>query len=192
MKEWSRQQCKVYNRVRQGLAVHRDDRIRFMTLTSPNQGEDMAYHWQKLYQRIRRAFGRDFEYLAVYTTEGNGVIHVIYAGRFIPYGWLKKNWLDLHGAWSVNIQDLGTVESRYAVSRYMVQRYMTGQDKMTRFSYSRGWLGMSAARIDEVKKQIREFLGLKPWLRDREVSQILDRWLTSPYYTQTLISDYAT
>ncbi|MBA7713073.1 hypothetical protein ES703_122071 [subsurface metagenome] len=78
-----------------------------------------------------------FEYIAVKTAEGNGVIHILYAGDFLPQRWLSDNWLAIHGAFIVDIRK--TYGSKRGVAGYLCQ-YCAGQHKFVRYSWSWGWV----------------------------------------------------
>ena len=83
-------------------------------------------------KRIKRSFGCQFEYIKIKTREGNGVLHVIYAGPYIPQPWLSRNWEEIHGAKVVHIRKMyfGMGLRNYLGS------YLQDQGRL---SYSRGW-----------------------------------------------------
>ncbi|GAJ06306.1 unnamed protein product, partial [marine sediment metagenome] len=83
-----------------------------------------------------------FNYIAIKTSEGNGVLHILYAGDFIPQSWLSGNWLALHGAWNVDIRD--TYGSKRGIAGYLTQ-YCAGQHKFLRYSWSWGWVALHGA-----------------------------------------------
>jgi len=98
-------------------------------------------------QAIRK-YGREyqritfrFDYFKVVTNEGNGVIHILYDGQYLPYNYLVDNWNDIHNSWEINIQlvdnlkkdDLKT--TNYLVSQYVSNQYCT----YTRYSMSKNW-----------------------------------------------------
>lgn len=84
-----------------------------------------------------------FEYLKVNTNEGNGVIHAIYRGSYLPYNYLVDNWQDIHNSWEINIQRIDDLKkSDKNVASYIVNQYITNQDKATytRYSQSKQWI----------------------------------------------------
>jgi hypothetical protein len=129
---------------------------------------DLSEHWRVLKARIQRLrpidferlgylshsevvfyYGRDnlfkrfpFEYFKVITNEGNGVIHVLYRGWFLPYNWLVDNWFDIHLSWEVNIQLVSDLKgSLREVASYVVGQYVCSQDATyVRFSQSVNWV----------------------------------------------------
>jgi hypothetical protein len=82
------------------------------------------------------------EFFQVQTTEGNGVLHVVWAWRgqrsfYVPQAWLSSEWERIHGASIVWVSRIGGDESdRSKVSRYMVAQYCGNQSGFVRFSYS--------------------------------------------------------
>lgn len=66
----------------------------------------------------------EFEYNKVRTSEGNGVLHVIEVGDFIPYHWLKDQWEDIHFSPNISITAINNKHYRqrahYVVSQYVV------------------------------------------------------------------------
>lgn len=75
-----------------------------------------------------------FENFKVLTNEGNGVLHILFQGAFIPYNWLVDNWLDIHNSWNVDIRMF-----RGDLARYVATQYMAGQSGYVRSSWSWGW-----------------------------------------------------
>lgn len=84
----------------------------------------------------------DFDYFKVTTNEGNGVIHCLYKGEYLPYNWIVDNWQDLHNSWDINIKLIKT--SRKDVnntSAYVVSQYLGSQgSSYQRSSQSWNWL----------------------------------------------------
>lgn len=105
-------------------------RLRFMTLTTSNKGCDnnLKIDFNILVKRIRRRYGT-FEYVRVRTDEGNGVLHIIFRGCYIPQKWLSEQWDDIHCSWNVDIRDT----QRYHCS-YVVNQYLCGQSSFVRYS----------------------------------------------------------
>jgi len=84
----------------------------------------------------------DFEYFKVTTNEGNGVIHCLYRGEYLPYTYIVDNWQDIHNSWDVNIKlihnhdkDLGKTAC------YVVSQYVSHQNSSyVRSSQSWNWV----------------------------------------------------
>ncbi|GAI60637.1 unnamed protein product [marine sediment metagenome] len=164
--KWSRQQKRAFHRVMSGVEFHHHkSRLRFMTLTSPPGSSSLTLQadFRAFKERIKRltplrlvkagyikaqqlhfyypgkalSSKLAFNYIAIKTSEGNGVLHILYAGDFIPQSWLSGNWLALHGAWNVDIRD--TYGSKRGIAGYLTQ-YCAGQHKFLRYSWSWGWV----------------------------------------------------
>jgi len=83
----------------------------------------------------------DFDYFKIKTNEGNGVLHILYKGDYIPYNYLVDLWNDLHNSWNINIKKVETSDkSAYRTSDYIVSQYLTNQESSyQRSSQSWGW-----------------------------------------------------
>jgi hypothetical protein len=143
---WNSKQRRTYQRVLSGLTRSRalGARVRVLTLTSPpgspqtpDQGRELATRWQVLRKRIQRKFGK-VDYFRLRTNEGNGVLHIIYRGPYIPQPWLKRAWKEIHGASIVFIQALRGKSQR--IANYLVSNYVSGHHSFMRQSWSWGWV----------------------------------------------------
>jgi hypothetical protein len=96
-----------------------------------------------------------FEYFKVRTNEGNGVLHILYKGDYIPYNYLVDIWNDIHNSWNVNIKKINTDNySAFRTSNYVVSQYLSNQDSSyQRSSQSWGWT------IRGYIKKFYEFIG---------------------------------
>ena len=108
---------------------------------------DIGDSWRALLKRIRRGEWKKVkrhrygmvksEYARVRTSEGNGVLHVVYRGEFIPVRWLSKAWRELHKSPNVWI---ARVKGKKEVARY-ISHYMSKQvAAFVRLSYSAKWV----------------------------------------------------
>lgn len=89
-----------------------------------------------------------FDYFSVRTDEGNGVIHIVFSGDYIPFVWLMENWLDISGTNFIWINDPykqtyngRRVRNEYDVSMYLMSQYISikqGNDFV--YGYSHDWL----------------------------------------------------
>lgn len=121
--------------------------MRFMTLTTAKtQKRTLVRSFQVLRQRVMRAtyekdgfIGFKFNrYFCIRTSEGNGVLHVVFWGRFIPQTWLSRNWLDIHGAHRADIRACYTKRRKVnGLVGYLLTNYLQRQP-IERMSY--GWL----------------------------------------------------
>jgi len=151
---------RAFHRLVSGFtrARFRGDRLRFMTLTSAVGGSfgRLSRDLQVLRKRISRArYDRDGfsgflpQYWKINTNEGNGVLHVVFKGGFIPQRWLSDAWFAIHGAWIVDIRVLRGSPRKLA--NYLVGNYLCKQS-FERMSWSWGWVfrgfcGLWAARF---------------------------------------------
>ncbi len=82
----------------------------------------------------------NFEYFKVVTNEGNGVIHVVYRGSYLPHSFLVDNWMDIHLSWDVDIRMVDLSNPKGA-SCYVVSQYVGGQGcSYVRSSQSWNWV----------------------------------------------------
>lgn len=118
-------------------------KLRILTLTSagdadtsPWGGRILAKRWQVLRKRIQKRYGK-LEYFRLRTNEGNGVLHIVYRGPYIPHSFLKRNWNEIHGAKIVFIQALYGKSKR--IAGYLASHYLAGHSSFMRQSWSWGW-----------------------------------------------------
>src|SRR5260370_34261404 len=125
---WSAKQRRGYRRALSGLSVGRrvGADLRFLTLTSSPRSPRMVQRsLQILVKRIRRMFGK-FEYCCVRTSEGYGVLHLVYRGCFIPIAWIRLTWYEILGAFEVWITPFEHTKAVFLVfSLYLVTHYFT-------------------------------------------------------------------
>lgn len=102
----------------------------------------------------------DFDYFKVATNEGNGVLHIVYKGSYLPYNYLVDNWQDIHNSWDVNIKLIKN--SKRDVGRaaaYVVSQYVANQDS----SYQRSSMSWHWT----VRAHSREWATFKRYLRQQ-------------------------
>lgn len=204
-----RQRGRIFHRLVTGIYWHRGKTFRFLTLTSSPRSGDIRLAWQHLVQDIRKTTpahlalggylkGKDlakyrkmvepltFEYCAVFTEEGHGVIHAIYAGDYLPFTWVQERWQQHHQAYGVNIKKVRPYSRKKAGSRvvdqdrpaynpsglanYMLQRYAAEQDQVRQVKYSQGWVYPGFAR-DWVA--VKRKFGVKRQRLDRDQKKAL-------------------
>lgn len=83
----------------------------------------------------------EFEYFKVRTNEGNGVLHILYKGDYIPYNYVVDIWNDIHNSWDINIKKVNTSDySALKTSVYVVSQYLSNQESSYQHSsQSWGW-----------------------------------------------------
>ena len=94
----------------------------------------------KVYKKEEYFKTFDFEYFKVETNEGNGVLHILYRGSYLPYDFLVDNWQEIHNSWDVNIMKINLNDSKNAAG-YVVSQYVGGQgSSYVRSSQSWKWV----------------------------------------------------
>lgn len=150
-----------------GLNLHCQDTVRFLTLTSSthNSGNIMRA-FGNMVQDIRRttpgmldtknmlsskdryiysSYNKDvdeplkIEYCGCRTSEGNGVIHVLTVGDYIPFRYFKDRWQHHHNSSSIYIRAVKR-EKADKTAGYLLTQYMRGQTAYIRGFHSKGWL----------------------------------------------------
>ncbi len=83
----------------------------------------------------------DFHFIAIKTSEGNGVYHCFVFGDALPSTWLRYWWEKYHHSRQIKIEKVKrTKSSTDKVRRYALQQYALGQDQFVRMSHSRNIL----------------------------------------------------
>jgi hypothetical protein len=110
-----------------------------MTLTTAVGGSmtRLRRDLQVLRKRIEHEFRFLFQYWSLSTNEGNGVLHIVFKGGFIPHSWLSEAWRSIHGAFIVDIRALWG--SPRKLTSYLVSSYLCKQS-YERMSWSWNWV----------------------------------------------------
>ena len=119
----------AYLRFKAGLVYHYGQRVRFLTLTGLR--DDYRRAFKLLREWVFRNYGK-MAYFAVRTTEGLGVLHIVFVGPFLPYDALSAYWQTLTGCWSVSVSEVRDFTR--------ISWEMTRQHMRCRYSQSRDWL----------------------------------------------------
>lgn len=132
---------RYFHRIATGQKIARlhKRRIRFMTLTTSDEAKslDISRDWDVLLKRIRRK-DSSFQYCKVLTNEGNGVIHILYTGKYLSQKWISYNWNKIHASYVVDIRECSNDRS---IASYVVNQYLSNQKcTYTRMSYSKRWM----------------------------------------------------
>lgn len=174
-KKVKRKRGRYYHALVSGLEWNKKKDLRFLTLTSPVGAQPIQISWhgflavmhkttvgtllaggyltkyqiENFYDGRKLSDPLDFEYLALVTSEGNGVLHIVTAGDFLPVSFLREHWNRIHGGsagYKGNVQlkieriHYGS-ESYHKLTKYLsIGQYLKNQDKFVRFSASKGWL----------------------------------------------------
>lgn len=151
---WSRQQKRAYHRFLSLLRywqAHGYQVLWVMLSTAEGgDGKSLAYNHQILRQRIERKLKyKRLEHCQVRTSEGHGVLHVLWAWRsspgergrsfYVGQKWLSEQWEEIHGAKVVWIKRMKLgAGSRRKVSKYCVTQYCAEQEGFEYMSWSWG------------------------------------------------------
>jgi len=199
-------QKRFFHRITSGqtLARFQNKPIRFITLTTSDKAKqlDLARDVDVLIKRIRRKQPK-FQYCKVNTNEGNGVVHVLYKGKYISQPWLSYNWNKIHNSYIVDIRKCHNDKS---IASYLINQYLSSQKcSYTRMSYSNKWIFKGAVKtwrniLTACKKRCFYNPVQEKWYyRKQEIpfKEILNNALTqwnlilySLSYKQTQLSDY--
>jgi hypothetical protein len=148
----NKKQRRAFHRLMSGASLARDlcEFVYFLTLTTASGGDArrLSRDFQVLRKRIEAdpkkhhvwgsGLGKHLKYWKINTNEGNGVMHIVYRGGFLPYKWLSDNWLDIHGAWDLNVQRLESSDPK-SVANYLIGGYLC-QQSYERMSWSYDWV----------------------------------------------------
>ena len=81
-----------------------------------------------------------FEYFKVETSEGNGVLHIVYRGSYLPHSWVSSSWSEIHNSPIVNIKLLDFDDMKRTAC-YIVSQYISSQgSSYIRSSQSWNWV----------------------------------------------------
>lgn len=172
-------QRRAYHRLMSGASLSQDlgESLYFLTLTSPSGSSTRALSrdFQVLRKRIEAdpkkshlwgsGLGKHLKYWKINTNEGNGVMHIVYRGGFLPYKWMSDNWMEIHGAWDLNIQRLEFPNPRSLVN-YLVGGYLC-QQSYERMSWSQDWVFRGFVKVWKF-----EFA----WLYRKDKTRCLEAW----------------
>ena len=156
-----RQRKRIFQRLSSGFYFHKSRTIRFLTLTSSPRSGPIRDDWKEFVKRVRRSCPIDFiehlsgaplmsfksmlepvrfEYLAVFTDEGEGVVHCVYVGDYLPVEWIRDLWSDIHQAYGVNIRFVRSCYNPGGLAGYLITQYVGKQNAIRHYQMSKGWL----------------------------------------------------
>jgi len=141
---YTKKQRRAFQRLMSGLTVgkSRKERLRFMTLTSSTEsvGRNLNADFRALKMRIFRKYHFKMKYWKIRTNEGNGVLHIVFRGRYIPQEWLSEQWADIHKSPIVDIRSLReTGKGLQGIVFYLVGNYLAKQS-FERMSWGYSWV----------------------------------------------------
>lgn len=165
---------RMYRRIVSGVrkAEMLKHRVAFLTLTSAPGSGNLSKDWDVFVKRVRRGGwlrGRKdkprfvkFHYWKLRTQEGYGVIHAFVRSRFLPVEWIRRQWLEIHGAFEVWIRYVSVRDVAYVLGHYL--KVQDG-----RMSWSADWIFRGAIRIWKILQH--RLLGM-----DGGFSRLLGAW----------------
>lgn len=141
---YTKKQRRAFQRLMSGLTVgkSRRERLRFMTLTSSieSKGRNLNADFRALKMRILRKLHFKMKYWKIRTNEGNGVLHIVFRGKYIPQKWLSEQWTDIHKSPIVDIRSLHeTRKGLTGIVFYLVGNYLSKQS-FERMSWGYSWV----------------------------------------------------
>ena len=151
-KRLKRKKGRYYHALISGLTWHQADDCYFLTLTSKYRDNTLEKHWELLVKTLRWEFGA-FEYVKLETNEGNGVLHVVYAGSRLDVKRLRAVWKKLHSSPQLRVDQIQRGDNE-RLKVYLLRQYLSSQDAYVRFSCSRNWVfpGFRTSWMQLVKK----------------------------------------
>lgn len=209
--EWSRQQKRLYQRTKTFLrAVTRQNLQGYFGALTTAPGGDarkLAAHFKELRRRIQRYLGYRGElfYMAIITSEGNGVLHPLIfwkpiAGEKHRYfdlapEWIQRQWNEIHGAPITKLRRYRAgIESEKRLSNYIVSQYLIQQrklgkegvlvDALERYSWS--WKKLFSFPVGKTWTELKQFWfarsDIKIWIGKGEALESLPfSWLISTW-----------
>lgn len=160
---WTRRQKRLYKNLSSWISVKKGEgaQILRVDLTSIRENNyNLTGKLQKLRRLIEKTFHYRIQYFKVETSEGNGVLHMIWAIKhpapvYISQQWLSDAWKQISGAYIVYICKLATrrqnkngrqykfrtIERHIRdIASYMATQYIADQSAIVRVSWS-WWRG---------------------------------------------------
>lgn len=181
--KWNNSQKKCFHRLISGLkvAVIKGEDIRFFTLTTSDDSDfrRLKRDFTVLKLRIERKYGK-INYLRVRTSEGNGTLHIIYRGPFIPQKWLSSVWAEIHDSPIVDIRLIRNGPKN--IARYIVSQYLVSQgSRYLGYSFSPNWI---------FKGALNEWSRLKRWFCGFKLYNIWDNIIFNNVYPQSNLDEF--
>jgi len=141
---YTKKQRRAFQRLMSGLTVgkSRRERLRFMTLTSSPEakGHNLNADFRALKMHIQRRYHFKMKYWKIRTNEGNGVLHIVFRGKYLPQKWLSDQWAEIHKSPIVDIRSLyETRKGLQGIVYYLIGSYLAKQS-FERMSWGYSWV----------------------------------------------------
>jgi len=107
-------------------------------------GHDLHVDFLKLVDEVR--ISSSFEYVAVFTSEGHGVVHCLFHGCYLPKYWFESKWSDIHHSFKVYLAFginpyKGSLDSFRSVWLFEdLAKYLSSQNGFIDYLVSGSWL----------------------------------------------------
>jgi len=175
----------VYGSLNNDFQVLKKRIVRYSPFRLFREGYISKNQMSKLYSRDSYFKNFSFEYFKVETNEGNGVLHILYRGNYLPYSFLVDNWTDIHNSWDINIKKID-LEDPKGASCYVVSQYVTSQESSyVRSSQSWRWVFRGFKSV---------WYQMKQFYYDNDLfirwDDILRTRSTDYFFTQSILLDY--
>lgn len=169
---WSRKQKRGYHRVLSCLQYWQSNGFQalWVMLSTASGGDSrlLAEHHSSLIKRVERRGFPGIQHFQVRTSEGNGVLHVIWAWKaeagfreksfYVGQRWLSGAWREIHGAPVVWISRIGARRrDAMQVARYCIAQYVSGQSGYEYMSYS--WKRAFGFPLVRCWRKFKELIG---------------------------------
>lgn len=108
----------------------------------------------------------EYRYIAIKTSEGNGVYHMFLFGDMFPASWLRYWWVKYHcDSKQLRLDRLKRTEGdRDKLRKYALSQYAAGQDQFVRLSHSKDILFPHQSKVyQELKEERGREEGLAIW-----------------------------
>jgi hypothetical protein len=186
---WSRKQKRTYQRLKsfnsRCLGLGYSLKLVHLTSSPDSDPRKLRRHHNELIRRAERAFCCRIITQVCETREGLGVLHTVWACKsrrglksvYIPYEWLRQQWLSIHGAFEVRIRAVGQgLRDSQRVASYYASQYFAGQSSLERYSYSWKKLGLAIGTAWEFfKRELRQFSPESTWIGENPSCVTVDR-----------------
>lgn len=205
---WSRRQKRLYKNLSSWISIKKGEgaQILRVDLTSiEGSNYNLTEKLQRLRKLIEKTFHYRIQYFKVETSEGNGVLHMIWAIKhpspvYISQKWLSDAWKHISGAYIVYICKLATrrqskkgrqykfrtIEKHIRdIASYMATQYIADQSAIVRVSWS-WWRG--DVHIREAFKQFIRLAHIGRYVPGEGLHYLmLPRWKLYHGWTELLL-----
>lgn len=165
---------RYYHCLCSGMLWHRKDHQYFLTLTTSAESEKKVTDAFRHFQMVIRYTTPDllvkgdymtrcealkwyplntweqpikFDYCRLHTSEGLGVLHIVFAGTRLPISYIRSVWTRIHNAPQIVIRHIERDDDAVRkLKNYLMKQYLYGQDGFVRYSCSGDWIYPSYRR----------------------------------------------